>query len=175
MESMKDYWNRIIMYLKENNSELIATIQSGAEDKDILLLNSTFGKDLPKDFIDFYKIHNGQESYSLGLIDDEELLNTERILDEWNIWNNLLKGGSLDFPSNPNTGIKNNWFNPLWIPITYDGAGNHYCLDLDPSPEGIYGQVIRFWHDDSERTVEATSFGEWIDKFVIDLESNKVL
>ena len=62
----------------------------------------------------------------------------------------------------PDKGIKNDWWNDSWIPITYDGSGNHYCLDLDPTEEGIYGQIIRMWHDDAERTLVANSFKEWI-------------
>ena len=34
--------------------------------------------------------------------------------------------------SDPDVGIRNNWWNDKWIPITYDGAGKHDCLDLAP-------------------------------------------
>ena len=42
--------------------------------------------------------------------------------------------------------------------MTYDGAGNHHCVDLDPEKSGVPGQVITMWHDDDERAVVAGSF-----------------
>ena len=95
------------------------------------------------------------------------MLSFNRIIDEWRVWKDLLDSKAFEDTSGPYTslpenGIKNNWWNPLWIPITYDGSGNHYCLDLDPEKDGSYGQIIRMWHDDPQRSIEASSFKEWI-------------
>ncbi|MEO0414502.1 MAG: SMI1/KNR4 family protein, partial [Verrucomicrobiota bacterium] len=57
--------------------------------------------------------------------------------------------------------VRNDWWNKKWIPFTYNGCGDHHCLDLDPSDEGARGQVIRMWHDMAERPVEGGSLGEW--------------
>lgn len=173
---MLSTWLNIETWLDKNAPQIKASLNNGIEQKDIEHLENVIGIKLPLDFLEFYKIHNGQDSSSEGLINAEELLSFERIIDEWSIWKDLLdkktfqENGS-SFTSDPDKGIKNDWWNPLWIPITYDGSGNHFCLDLDPTDEGKYGQVIRMWHDDSIRSLEANSFTEWINAYAIKLQN----
>ena len=98
------------------------------------------------------------------------------MIDEWEIWKGVMEDeeGALDNQYS-SVGVKNNWWNPLWIPITYDGAGNHYCLDLDPAPEGNYGQIIRMWHDNPERTIEANSFKDWVANYATQLKNGQLI
>jgi cell wall assembly regulator SMI1 len=132
-------------------------------------------KKLPEDFRDFYKVHNGQEADVDGLIDAEEILSIDRIKEQWGIWKELYDNGTFTGKhSDPDDGIKDDWWNPRWIPFTFDGAGNHYCLDLDPDEDGEAGQVIRMWHDDAERIHLAYSFGEFIEGYVEDMEAGEL-
>lgn len=151
----------------EKNTDYSSRMQTGASDADIEKLTTIFGK-LPTQFIDFYKIHNGQIPYTEGIIDYEELLSIDEILEEWNAKKDYVtsKNFDLDFKSSPDPGIKNDWYNLRWLPLTSNGSGDNYCLDLDPSPEGKYGQVIRVWHDDAIRTVEASSFNLFLEYFL---------
>jgi cell wall assembly regulator SMI1 len=147
--------------------DILDNLNEGVTDEEVENLEKTINAKLPTGFIEFYKIHNGQTTGSAGLIECEELLSFERILDEWKVWEDLLDSKDFEddngpYTSTPDRGVKNDWWNALWIPITYDGSGNHYCLDLDPTNEGRYGQVIRMWHDDPIRSLEAPSFKEWI-------------
>ncbi|CAH9017560.1 hypothetical protein NURINAE_00437 [Candidatus Nitrosacidococcus sp. I8] len=126
------------------------------------------GAQLPDDFIVFYKIHNGQISEGPSFIDCEEWLSFEGIEYQWKVWKELLDGGAFsegDFKSSPDIEVKNDWWHPCWIPITYDGSGNHYCLDLVPTKEGNHGQIIRMWHDDDIRPLIASSFTAWIEDY----------
>lgn len=169
-------WTIIKNWLSEHASHIKEELNPGITDEEINTLQAKIGVKFPSDFLEFYKIHNGQDSNSEGLIDTEELLSFDRIADEWSIWKDLLDKGTFENNSSePNTGIKNNWWNPLWIPITYDGSGNHFCLDLDPAPEGTYGQIIRMWHDDPERSLEANSFTEWITQYTKNLQSGEYI
>ena len=94
------------------------------------------------------------------------------MLDEWRVWHKLLVGGNFAGTySEPPAGVKSDWWNPGWLPLTYDGSGNHWCLDLDPAPGGTYGQIIRMWHDDAERPLAAGSFREWMTRYVAGLEA----
>ncbi|MEO1655927.1 MAG: SMI1/KNR4 family protein, partial [Bacteroidota bacterium] len=151
-------------------------ILSGAQEEDVKKLEDLIGLSLPAEVIAFYKMHNGQEPDFYYLMDGEELLSLERMGDEWSIWKDLLDSGDFEqdgqaIESEPEEGIRNNWWNPAWIPLTYDGAGNHYCLDLDPTPQGKSGQIIRMWHDSSERELIADSFQEWMEAYVDGLEA----
>ncbi|PIE99340.1 MAG: molybdenum cofactor biosynthesis protein MoeA [Polaribacter sp.] len=169
---MKEIWNLIEGKLKEIAPKILKSLNKGVTDKDVVDLEETIDAKLPEDFVNAYKIYNGQSDYcEYGLIDCEELLSFSRILSEWEIWKGLVDDKMFEeddgepFTSEPEKGIKNDWYNPLWIPITYDGCGNHYCLDLDPAEDGTYGQIIRMWHDDGERSLEANSFIEWITNY----------
>ncbi|MEC3906133.1 SMI1/KNR4 family protein [Tamlana sp. 2201CG12-4] len=145
-----------------------------ASKQNIEKLEHTIGAELPEEYINFLMIHNGQNSDSEGLINVEELLSIERIIQEWKVWKELLDSGDFSgYESDPNKGIKNDWWNDKWIPITHDGGGNHYCIDLDPALGGSSGQIIRMWHDSEERELIAHSFKEWITKYINDLEKGQ--
>lgn len=167
-------WNRFEAWLTKNASHLIEGLNPSITGNEIDKLEKTIGTKLPQEYIQFLQIHNGQSRDSEGLIDTEELLSAERIIEEWTVWKDLLdKGDFDDSQSTPGNGIKSDWWNPKWIPITYDGHGNHYCIDLDPGIGGTSGQIIRMWHDSSERELIASSFKEWIAKYVRALEKGK--
>jgi cell wall assembly regulator SMI1 len=57
--------------------------------------------------------------------------------------------------------------------LTYDGSGNHDCLDLDPAEDGVAGQVIRMWHDDSTRELVGENFSQWVAYYVEDLQEGR--
>lgn len=158
---MQNTWNTIKTALEKIAPGALNHLQKGISASDLENLEQLVNAKLPQDFVDFYKIHDGQETYSAGLIETEELLSFERITEEWTVWKEVTDNNTFD-ASEPDMGIKNNWWNPLWLPITYDGSANHYCLDLDPTAEGSYGQIIRMRHDDAERKLVANSFTEWI-------------
>lgn len=173
---MEQHWIRFENYLQKNAPHLLLLINSGATQADIDRLESLINKKLPEDFVSFYKIHNGQdeEKGREGLIDSEELLPVDAIIDQWQCWKDLLYDGTFEgITSEPDLGVKNDWWNPLWIPFTYDGSGNHICVDLDPTPNGNFGQIIRMWHDAGDRIVYASSFREYISDYITGLETGK--
>ena len=103
-----------------------------------------------------------------------ELLSLSRIREEWNAWKGLLDRGTFeDFRSDSDGRVVKDWWHARWVPLTHDGAGNHYCLDLNPGPEGRAGQIIQMWHDDSERPVVAPSYRAWLAAFADALEAGE--
>lgn len=173
---MKETWTKIEDWLQENAGQIYDSLNEGASDEDFENLEELINKRLPDDFKAFYRIHNGQDSIGEGMIDTEELLSTERIMDEWQVWKDLYDKGVFDESvSESDKGVKENWWNPFWIPITYDGSGNHYCLDLSPDDGGKRGQIIRIWHDSPERELIADSFSEWMTDFANDLADGEYI
>ncbi|GAB3639061.1 hypothetical protein GCM10027422_46520 [Hymenobacter arcticus] len=171
---MLSIWKRFEAWLAVSAPQLLTELNAGATDAELGELATTLGTELPADFLAFYRIHNGQKTEASGLFDGEELLSVPRMLDEWTIWNDLLKGGDFEgAASMPDAGVRADWWNPLWLPLTHDGAGNHCCLDLSPAPGGACGQIIRMWHDADERTLLASSFTEWITRYVTALEAGE--
>jgi len=176
---METCWVKIKEWISKNFPPILDTLNEGATDDDICKLESELGVKLPTDFIEFYKVHNGQSWTHLSLFDSDRLLSTDEIIREWSGWNSVLpeinaiciEMSGKPASSDPEPGIKDYWWNAAWIPITANGSGDNYCIDLDPTPEGTKGQIIRMWHDMPWRELVAPSFKDWILKYVADLEN----
>ena len=164
---MKQQWERLEAWLKANNPALLADLNPPASDAKIQTLEQTLGVTLPVDFVECLRVHDGQRGGVEWLFPSAEFLSSERILDEWAIWKDLLDGGDFDgAKARPGAGIQPAWWSPKWIPFTYNGAGDHLCLDLDPACGGRVGQIITLWHDDGARNKKADSFFQWFTEFV---------
>lgn len=165
MKTVEDSWTSIHNWLNENVPELLESLGDSANTQAISDAEKALQVDLPADFKASLGIHDGQSNESMGFVEASEFLSLSRMVDEWNVWKSLLDGGEFaDTSSEPVGPIKSDWWNPRWIPFTYDGAGNHLCIDLDPAEGGTKGQVITMWHDDPDRRVIAPSFQAWLNK-----------
>ncbi len=137
-----------------------------ASDEQIAQLETQLNAKLPADFIACLKVHNGQNGVA-SVFDGMEFLSCEEIYRQWGIWKGLLDGGDFKgVSSEPDEGIKSDWWNSKWIPFTHNGSGDHLCLDLDPAQSGAVGQVITMWHDMEARELKAKSFGEYFEAYV---------
>ena len=138
-----------------------------AIDAEITTLEQQLGVTLPTDYVQALRQHNGQRGLADGLFDGQEFLSAQNVFAQWQIWKGLHDAGEFKaLHSSPAAGVRDDWWNPRWIPFTHDGSGNHLCLDLDPAEDGSVGQVIAMWHDAAERTVEGRSFGEWFGRWL---------
>ena len=148
-------------------------LNAGTSEADFAELEQTLGYALPEEFKELYRVANG-ETDTDGVFAGEEWLSIERIIDEYNVWNQLYQedDGS-DFGCDPeDAGIKPDfWWNPKWISLTADGSGNSKMIDLDPSEQGTAGQIIQMWHDDAAREKVADSLREFLQNYVRDLEA----
>jgi cell wall assembly regulator SMI1 len=100
---------------------------------------------------------------------------TQEQIDELERLTGIKDNKNIPWKTNPDIGIKNDWWNPLWIPFFDDADCNHYCIDLDPAKDGNYGQIIKTWHDDKERRMVARSFKDWFIQFKEDLLNGKLV
>lgn len=173
-------WDALSQAIKTLAPEITIELNERASPEEFQKLEDIIGINLPEDFKRLYSLHNGQNNSNPPFYYTEELLSIDRMIEEWSLWKQLLDDkhfqqddGTL-FTSDPHPNIKNNWWNPKWIPITYDGNGNHLCLDLDPANDGMLGQIIRMWHDDSERSVEAFSLEDLFNQYLIELKSGNL-
>ena len=173
---MDELWNRLKLWLQENAPELLATLQPGATKPQIAALEQHLGASLPDDYRAFLQLSNGQPADPRRRFYDGELLSTATVKEEWDVWKELLDAGDFDdYQSEPHEGVKDDWWNPRWIPFTHDGGGNHLCLDLDPAKGGKTGQVITMWHDSMERELVFPDFTAWLENLVDGLESGQIV
>jgi len=165
--TMNELWKQLEGWLAIHWPEGLSALNPPATDAEIAALEMTLGAKLPQDCVDCLKVHNGQSEMAGGLFDNCEFLSTHAIADQWTVWKDLLDSGAFDgIASEPDEGIRADWWHSQWIPITHNGAGDHHCVDLAPDSGGTPGQVIMMWHDSSERNLQANSFENWFEEYV---------
>ena len=172
---MNKEFERFKQWLSLNYSDGLIDLNPPTTDYEIEELTKILGVELPNDFLDVLRIHNGQKGESAWLFDSQEFLSTHRIIDEFNTWKNLLNTQLQGKSSTPDEGVKNDWWNTNWIPFTSDGCGDHYCLDLSPTNTGTKGQIITLWYESSEREIVAPSFSLWFEEYVEQLYSGELI
>lgn len=171
---MKQYWIRWEKWMSLEAPKLLNSLNPGATEVEFNILEKLINKELPTVFKEFYAIHNGQkESHSrIGLIDSDELMSISSICFEWSSTKEFFEEVDMpDIELPVHEGIKNDWWNPLWIPITNDRSGNYICMDLDPATGGTYGQMITTWHDSNDKKIVSASFEDWVASYVQSLEN----
>jgi cell wall assembly regulator SMI1 len=174
---MQAIWSRIELWLRENAPQVLGTLNPGATKEQIEQIETKLAVALPRDMKESYRIHNGQsvnpvDGSVLVLIDGFELLSLEALAEIWAGWKQMLEQGMFKgIQSEPSGPVQPFWWSNLWIPVTDNGYGDHYCVDLDPGPGGLVGQIISVWHENPHRVVLAPSFRQWLDRFANALES----
>ena len=172
---MNKEFERFKQWLSLNYSDGLIDLNPPATDYEIEELTKILGVELPSDFLNVLRTHNGQKGESAWLFDSQEFLSTHRIIEEFNTWKNLLNTQFQGKSSTPDEGVKNDWWNTNWIPFTSDGCGDHYCLDLSPTNTGTKGQIITLWYESSEREIVAPSFSLWFEEYVEQLYSGELI
>ena len=172
---MNKEFERFKQWLSLNYSDGLIDLNPPATDYEIEELTKILGVELPNDFLDVLRIHNGQKGESAWLFDSQEFLSTHRIIEEFNTWKNLLNTQFQGKSSTPDEGVKNDWWNTNWIPFTSDGCGDHSCLDLSPTNTGTKGQIITLWYESGEREIVAPSFSLWFEEYVEQLYSGELI
>jgi cell wall assembly regulator SMI1 len=171
MEILRD-WQRLEACLKKHAPFLLDTLNGGAHPEQIAAAEKALSVSLPEEMRALYRLHDGQKSRDDSFLGGVTWLSLENILGEWKIWKELLDSRTFEgTQSDPDPGIRNDWWHPAWIPFTYNGAGDHLCVDLAPAPQGRLGQIITMWHDEGMRNIEAPSFGAWIRMYADGMES----
>src|SRR5262245_32923021 len=159
---MREIWNRIEAWLQAHVPSGDNVLSPGAAEEEIAATERFLGVSFPEEVRASFRLHNGQ-SGGPWLVWGCELLSLGRIREEWNAWKELLDRGTLENCRSGSDGrVVEDWWHARWVPLTHDGAGNHYCLDLNPGPKGRAGQIIQMWHDDPERPVVAPSYRAWL-------------
>jgi cell wall assembly regulator SMI1 len=176
MSNVTEIWTRLERWLQDNTPTLYESMQKGASEKQIQELEQHLGVILPEDYKTFLKCCNGQSDTAEAGFYNGELLSSNNVKFQWDIWQKLLNEGSFEnSKSKPDKGIRNAWWNPRWIPFTHDGGGNHLCLDLEPAEGGTVGQVITMWHDSQERELMFPNCTAWLEHVLEGLESGQIV
>ncbi|KAI5969929.1 SMI1 [Candida margitis] len=75
----------------------------------------------------------------------------------------------------PPNSIQPYYYNKGWVILLKDNIGNQVAMDLNPGPNGTWGQIILFGRDFDTKLVIAHSLQEFVFEFTSDLESGNFL
>jgi cell wall assembly regulator SMI1 len=178
MEAITLQWERIEAQLQKHpalDESSRPFLKPGATEEEIASAESAMGVRFPEDYRASLGRHNGQARGEV-LLGIGPLLSTQETIEQWRVWKELLDEGSFeDDAGSPDPGVKADWWNPRWIPITHDGGGDHDCVDMDPAEGGVAGQIIEMWHDDDVRPLRAPSFLSWLTAAASGLEDGTLV
>lgn len=167
---MQEKWIRIMARLRELGCLEAMDLQPGASLNEIEALEGHLGVRFPRSVRDFIGVHNGQNGF--GLLFGHEFLSIKGIQQQWDNWRSLdessMNQDCAEFQSSDPAGfIKPLYCNKGWIPLTHDGGGNHFGLDLDPDRLGTSGQIIAFGRDEDTKRLLATSFESFVEDTIL--------
>jgi cell wall assembly regulator SMI1 len=135
-------------------------LSAGASFDAILALEEKVGVELPIDVRAFYLAHDGgsETEWAFG---DRFLLSLDGIATYWEACTEAYES-ELDEDVEADRGVRKKWWSRKWIPVTHDAGGNHHVVDLAPTKSGKLGQIVSYYHDNGERTLEGSDFLGWL-------------
>jgi cell wall assembly regulator SMI1 len=164
---VKELFDRVHHWLAAHAQHVLAGLAPGASAEQIRAAKEALGVTLPADVKDAYRVHDGGPGFLWG----QNWFSLAQMVGEWREMAALAdKGMFAGRQSEPDGPIRKVWWHKAWIPLTGDGWGNLYCLDLAPRKGGTVGQVIEWVHDEPQREVAAASFTDWLEDFLAELE-----
>lgn len=158
---MKELMSRLDSWLKTNRPDFYRQLSPGVSESEIDAFEDSLGFKLPQSFKELYMWKNGQ-SCSDAFQYNREFLDLESVRENRDLSNGCLEGGDFDLA---------NWWHPKWIPFLKHCGGDLLCLDMDGTFGGVPGQILYYYHDSSDRTIQFPSLGNWLDWFVVTLEA----
>lgn len=177
---MDDLWRRIESAFARLAPELLMQLPAGASADAIATAEERIGIALPDDVRATFARHDGSGEAELFLQNAYEmrpigvaLHSLEDMACDWERWHGYECGRADYDRDRPDGPIRRKWWNSSWVPFTWDGGGDHLCLDFDPAPGGTPGQVICFSHEIGPVNVVAENWRAFFAQCAADLESGR--
>lgn len=172
---MKQDFEKIENWLLENTGKILKlSLQKPATEDEIKELEKVMGKTLPGDFKGLYRWHNGlndQENFG-SLFYGMDFFPVSRIIDEYRYKKEQYASEKTPLKKADKEIDSATMYTAGWIKFAFDGSHTGLFIDLAPTDQGNYGQII-FVDDEYETGIlVANSTAELIRKFKDDLENN---
>jgi cell wall assembly regulator SMI1 len=177
--SVKTAWKRLKRWSVAHLPQVTGEDRPPATQKQIEKFEAKIGAKLPRDVRESYRTYDGQCA-GTGIVYGLAVHSLRDSLVHWQFWadgyeRNLADGSAAGLDSActsfPDGFVRPVYFDPGWIPLTYDSGGNHIAVDLNPGPKGRRGQVIVFGRDDEFHPVLALSWGQFLTDLADELDA----
>jgi cell wall assembly regulator SMI1 len=167
MTNVSASWRMIEDVLRENAHSVFVALRKPATDAQLRRLANKLDVELPKDFVQSWKIHDGLRDSFLGqirLFNFWAFLPLSAIQTVWKTMTDLQAEcgfGGCQFEVTPRIKNDAHW-RVGWVPFM-DADGDKVVIDLDPGPRGKVGQVFEWSNSGSfPMRLLADSFGDWL-------------
>lgn len=176
---MDDIWERLESFLQKNAPPVYESLAPRATEAEIADAEEVCGFSFPADVRASYLRHDGQADEGQGFIPGYfTLLPLSQMQSEWEA--GMDDPGTVSPAPEGNRagpGVKPVYLSPAWIPFAGDIGGNSLCLDFDPAPAGVIGQIVEFDHEayGGQQRCLAPSFRDWLGGIVGDLEAGRLV
>ena len=167
MANLKATFSQFIELIKQSIPDVEKRMAAGATEEEINAVQEHVGKKLPKDFVEFYRLHNGERAddrvfFMAGLqfVSLQEVQSLYDLLQEFEESFEPMGTEAISTKSSD----KNKW-----IPFATDDEDCYLAVDLTPGKgNGKAGQVIAVDHGlgGSCTYLMAESFSEFIEKMM---------
>jgi len=193
--------DKLFEWVEHHLPEVIEYLNPPARSSEIEAAEALLSVKFPEELRALYLRHNGQNEERASALPNGEQLNEtnihllkvipglfygleflplDKMVSQWESWASHLEGRDIstdemnELSSSYRAGfVKPVYINTKWIPLT--SGSDHLGLDFDPGPKGTMGQVINFGRDEDVKYVIATSFGEFLDWYVKQLEAGNYI
>jgi cell wall assembly regulator SMI1 len=125
--------------------------------------STKFDVKLPEDFV-FFITHSDIKIAIEGAYDSIDIEAIDYKLGKMNNWleEGAFEGKIETIDGDPSPLMQNVWWSKKWVPFAEDGGGNLLCIDLDPTAQGIWGQIIGFERGSGPYPTKFKSFSEFL-------------
>lgn len=143
-------WRRCYALLDEWAPTIRARLPAGASAELLRGVEQHVGRPLPGVLAELYKQHNGL-GWPLFINQRSQstlLLSLEDALTESSFMRDALADQALQLPIlKGSRGVRSAYWRKAWLPIATFGNGDKLFIDLDPAPDGCYGQIVEWCHE----------------------------
>lgn len=167
---MQEIWKRIENWLRVNAPSILAHLPEGASDADLSAAESRLSVQLPDDFRESYRLHNGSGAVWLFGFESYGL---DDIAGTWECQQIPPRAGHEEEPVAAHGPIREEECNAMWIPVGGNQCGDHLMLDLAPAQGGTMGQLFWWDHEDWTAEILANGWRDFLTRFATDLESGR--
>ena len=168
-DEIRSIWKDIDAWLAEHSPETLERLGDGAEPEDLDSFEFAIGYPLSPGLRASLLVHNGA-----AYLTNYETLTFNGIMASMESWTESLMDGDFDhLEPRPCPELQPGWWRAGWIPFAEDSGGNALCVDMDPGPGGVIGQVIAWERQTGPEPLSCPSFYWWLRTYRDDLYAGK--